>query len=56
MTTASPHPKLPYLALAAGNPVFVALGERLEALRQRHEQGLIIRIEFLKLLLELAKT
>lgn len=39
----------------AGNPVFIALGERLETLRQRHEQGLLNSIEFLKMLLELAK-
>ena len=31
------------------------LGEKLEALREKHEQGLITSIEFLKLLLELAK-
>lgn len=37
------------------NPKFIALGERLEKLRERHEQGLINSIEFLKLLLELAK-
>lgn len=36
-------------------PRFVKLGEKLEELRQRHEQGLITSIEFLKLLLELAK-
>jgi type I restriction enzyme, R subunit len=39
----------------AGNPKFMALGERLEELRKRHEQGLINSIEFLKMLLELAK-
>ena len=38
-----------------GNPAFVRLGERLEALRQRHEQGLISSMEFLKQLLELAR-
>lgn len=37
------------------NPKFVELGERLEKLRERHEQGLITSIEFLKLLLQLAK-
>jgi type I restriction enzyme R subunit len=37
------------------NPVFVKLGERLEALREKHAQGLVTSIEFLKLLLELAK-
>lgn len=36
-------------------PRFVKLGEKLEELRQKHEQGLITSIEFLKLLLELAK-
>lgn len=34
---------------------FIKLGEKLEALREKHEQGLITSIEFLKLLLELAK-
>jgi len=34
---------------------FIKLGERLEDLRERHEQGLISSIEFLKRLLELAK-
>ncbi len=34
---------------------FVKLGEKLEALRLKHEQGLITSIEFLKSLLELAK-
>lgn len=37
------------------DPKFVKLGEKLEELRERHEQGLITSIEFLKLLLELAK-
>lgn len=37
------------------NPKFVKLGERLEDLREKHEQGLITSIEFLKQLLELAK-
>ncbi len=35
---------------------FKKLGEKLEELRDRHEQGLITSIEFLKLLLELAKV
>lgn len=39
----------------AGNNVFQKLGERLELLRQKHEQGLINSIDFLKMLLELAK-
>jgi type I restriction enzyme R subunit len=38
------------------NPVFIKLGERLEELRERHAQGLVTSIEFLKLLLELAKA
>ncbi len=38
-----------------GNPEFVALGERLERLREKHEQGLFNSIEFLKALLTLAK-
>lgn len=37
------------------NPKFVALGERLEKLRERHEQGLIHSIDFLKELLDMAK-
>ena len=36
-------------------PRFVKLGEKLEALRLKHEQGLITSMEFLKSLLELAK-
>lgn len=39
----------------SNEPKFIKLGEKLEALRERHEQGLITSIEFLKLLLELAK-
>jgi type I restriction enzyme R subunit len=34
---------------------FKKLGEKLEELRERHEMGLVTSIEFLKLLLELAK-
>jgi type I restriction enzyme R subunit len=37
-----------------GNPRFKALSERLEALRERHAQGMIQSIEFLKELLNLA--
>ena len=37
------------------DPKFIKLGERLEDLREKHEQGLITSIEFLKMLLELAK-
>ncbi len=36
-------------------PKFIKLGERLEDLREKHEQGLITSIEFLKMLLVLAK-
>lgn len=36
------------------DPRFIKLGERLEELREKHEQGLITSIEFLKRLLELA--
>lgn len=38
-----------------GNPRFRQLSERLEALRERHEQGLLNSVEFLKMLLELAR-
>jgi len=38
------------------DPKFVALGERLEKLKERHEQGLIASIDFLKELLALAKN
>ena len=37
------------------DPRFIALGERLEKLREKHEQGLINSMEFLKELLALAK-
>ncbi|MFO7873900.1 MAG: hypothetical protein R6U62_05410 [Bacteroidales bacterium] len=37
------------------NPIFVALGERLEKLKERHEQGLLHSLDFLKELLTLAK-
>lgn len=39
----------------ADDPKFVKLGDKLEKLREQHEQGLINSIEFLKMLLELAK-
>jgi type I restriction enzyme R subunit len=38
-----------------GNPKFTALGERLEKIKERHEQGLLTSLEFLKQILELAK-
>lgn len=42
--------------LKHGNELrFKKLGEKLEELREKHEQGLITSIEFLKLLLDLAK-
>lgn len=37
------------------DPKFMRLGDKLEMLREKHEQGLINSIEFLKMLLELAK-
>ncbi len=37
------------------NPKFIALGQRLEELKERHEKGLLTSLAFLKLLLELAK-
>ncbi len=37
------------------DPKFVALGERLEKLKERHEQGLLHSLDFLKELLTLAK-
>jgi type I restriction enzyme R subunit len=39
----------------AGNPAYKALAERLEDLKKRHEQGILISVDFLKELLELAK-
>jgi len=38
-----------------GDPKFTALGERLEKIKERHEQGLMTSLEFLKEILELAK-
>jgi type I restriction enzyme R subunit len=38
-----------------GDPRFTALGERLERIKERHEQGFLTSLEFLKQLLELAK-
>ncbi len=37
------------------DPRFRALADRLEDLKQRHEQGLLVSVEFLKSLLELAR-
>jgi type I restriction enzyme R subunit len=39
----------------AGNPKFKELGERLERVRERHEQGLLNSLEFLKEILQIAK-
>ena len=39
----------------AGNPLYKELAERLEDLKNRHQQGLLVSIDFLKELLELAK-
>jgi type I restriction enzyme R subunit len=39
----------------SNDPKFIKLGERLEELREKHEQGLLTSIDFLKRLLELAK-
>ncbi len=38
-----------------GDPRFKELSERLESVRQRHQQGLLVSIEFLKELLSLAR-
>lgn len=39
----------------ASDPRIIELGKRLEELRRRHEQGVMTSIEFLKMLLELAR-
>jgi len=39
----------------AGDPRFRELSERLEALRERHERGLLVSVQFLKELLTLAR-
>jgi type I restriction enzyme R subunit len=39
----------------SGNPKFKELGERLEKIREKHEQGLLNSLEFLKGILELAR-
>jgi type I restriction enzyme, R subunit len=38
-----------------GNPKFTELGERLERIKERHEQGFLNSLQFLKEILELAK-
>ena len=37
------------------NPKFTELGERLEKIRERHEQGFLTSLQFLKEILDLAK-
>lgn len=37
------------------NPKFIALGERLERIKEKHEQGFLTSLQFLKEILELAK-
>lgn len=44
-----------WLRKRGGDPRFKELGERLEALKARHEQGLLTSVEFLKELLKLAR-
>lgn len=39
----------------AANPAFIVLGERLEKVRDRHEQGFLTSLELLKAILEVAK-
>jgi type I restriction enzyme R subunit len=46
---------IPRLKKHKDNPKFIALGERLEKLREKHEQGLIHSLEFLKELLKIAR-
>lgn len=43
------------IQMHSDDPKFKKLGEKLQELRDKHEQGLITSIEFLKLLLELAR-
>ena len=43
------------LRKSAGNPQHMALAARLEDLKNRHQQGLLMSVDFLKELLELAK-
>jgi type I restriction enzyme R subunit len=38
-----------------GNPKFTELGDRLEKVKERHEQGLLTSLQFLKEILQLAK-
>jgi type I restriction enzyme R subunit len=43
------------LRMYRDNPVFIALGERMEQLRDQHEPGILNRISFLSALREIAK-
>jgi type I restriction enzyme R subunit len=47
--------KLVRLRKHRGDPKFVELGQRLETLRERHEQGMLTSLEFLKAILDVAK-
>ena len=38
-----------------GHPIFTALGERLEKIKARHEQGFLTSLEFLKQILDIAR-
>jgi len=46
---------IPRLRRHKGNPTFIALDEHLERLKERHEQGLLHSLDFLKELLTLAR-
>ncbi|MEN6341109.1 MAG: HsdR family type I site-specific deoxyribonuclease [Methanospirillum sp.] len=46
---------IPRIRRHGKNPVFIALGERLERIRERHEQGLCTSIDFLKAILDVAR-
>ena len=46
---------VPRIHRHGNNPVFIALGERLERIRERHEQGLCTSIDFLKAILDVAR-
>ena len=39
-----------------GNAIFMALGDRLEKVKERHEQGFLTSLDFLKQILEIAKA
>lgn len=46
---------IPRLRRHASNPIFTALGERLERIRERHELGLCTSLDFLKEILDVAR-